>query len=160
MTMALSFHNGDRICVRTVDDDGLPIVRYGTVGGELPSNGPIVVMFDDLLGGDIVDRSEVQLLTVDSLELRLSGVDLVNDATMRAGLADMWLAESDLAGLPIMAMFPLGEGSGVRDGENWLLAEFTFESATWIVRATVPGDDPTSVVIRADRSNRWDGFGA
>lgn len=157
--MTLSFHHGDRIRVCTVDDDGLPIIRYGTVGGELPSNGPIVVMFDDLLGGDIVDRSEVQLLTVDSLELRLSGVDLVDDATMRAGLADMWLAEADLAGLPIRAIFPMGDGSGVRDGSQWLLAEFTFESQTWVVRAIIDDDDPMSVLIRADRSNRWDGFG-
>lgn len=156
--MTLSFHHGDRICVRTVDDDGLPIVRYGTVGGELPSNGPIVVMFDDLLGGDIVDRSEVRLLTLDSLELRLNGGDLVANPEVRSGLAHMWLAESDLAGLPVMAIFPLGDGSGIHDGDQWLLAEFTNKGETWVIRAMV-ADDESTVVIRADRSNHWDGFG-
>lgn len=156
--MTISFHHGDRICVRTVDDDGLPIVRYGTVGGELPSNGPIVVMFDDLLGGDIVDRSEVQLLTLDSLELCLTGRDLIEDPAVRSGLADMWLAESDLAGLPVMAIFPEGDGAGVRDGNQWLLATFTHNSETWVIRATVV-DDTHDIVVRADRSNHWDGFG-
>lgn len=157
--MTLSFHHGDRICVRTVDDDGLPIVRYGTVGGELPSNGPIVVMFDDLLGGDIVDRSEVRLVSLDSLELRLNGSDLVSDPEVRSGLAHMWLAESDLAGLPVMAIFPLGDGAGVRDANHWLLAEFTHNAETWIIRAMLSDDDEATVVIRADRSNHWDGFG-
>lgn len=156
--MTLSFHHGDRICVRTVDDDGLPIVRYGTVGGELPSNRPIVVMFDDLLGGDIVDRSEVRLLTLDSLELSLNGRDLVDDPAVRSGLAHMWVAESDLAGLPVMAIFPLGDGTGVRDGDQWLLAEFTHNGETWVIRA-MTDDDFATVVIRADRSNHWDGFG-
>lgn len=157
--MTISFHNGDRICVRTVDDDGLPIVRYGTVGGELPSNGPIVVMFDDLLGGDIVDRSEVRLLTMDSLELRMNGRDLLDDDDVRSGLAQMWMAESDLAGLQVKAIFPLGDGVGVRNGDQWLLADFTHNGETWVIRAVPADDDPQAVLIRADRSNHWDGFG-
>ncbi len=79
----MRFANGDRIKVSTVDDDGLPIVRYGTVGAELPGDGPVVVMFDDLLGGDIVDRSEVEIVTVDSVALILQGPDLATDPVLR-----------------------------------------------------------------------------
>ncbi len=157
--MASAFRNGDRIRVSTVDDDGVPIVRYGTVGAELPADGPVVVLFDDLLGGDIVDRSEIVLVSLDSVELRLRGADLLTDESMRSGLAAMWRAEADVAGLSVAALFAMGDrGAGVRNGTDWLLAEFTHFGDTWIVRASILDDQTTTVVIRADRSNRWDGF--
>lgn len=157
--MTPHFRSGDRIRVSTVDDDGVPIVRYGTVGAELPSDGPVVVLFDDLLGGDIVDLSEIVLVALDSVELRLHGLDLLTDVSMRSGLAAMWRAEADVAGLAIAALHALGEnGAGVCNGTDWLLAEFTNMSDTWLVRATIPLNDTTTVVVRADRSNRWDGF--
>jgi hypothetical protein len=157
--VASAFRNGDRIRVSTVDDDGVPIVRYGTVGAELPADGPVVVLFDDLLGGDIVDRSEIVLVSLDSVELRLRGADLLTDESMRSGLAAMWRAEADVAGLSVAALFAMGDrGAGVRNGTDWLLAEFTHFGDTWIVRASILDDQTTTVVIRADRSNRWDGF--
>lgn len=159
MIVAAAFHNGDRIRVSTVDDDGVAIVRYGTVGAELPADGPVVVLFDDLLGGDIVDRSEIVLVSLDSVELRLRGSDLLADESMRSGLAAMWRAEADVAGLTVAALFAMGDrGAGVRNGTDWLLAEFTHFGDTWIVRATIADDAPTTVTVRADRSNRWDGF--
>ena len=155
----MALHSGDRIRVSTVDDDGVPIVRYGTVGAELPDDGPVVVLFDDLLGGDIVDRSEIVLVALDSVELRLRGTDLLSDLAMRSGLAAMWRAEADVAGLAIAALHALGtHGAGVCNGDDWLLAEFTHNADTWLVRATIEPDETTTVVVRADRSNRWDGF--
>lgn len=147
--------------MRTVDDDGLPVVRYGTVGAELPSGGPVVVMFDDLLGGDIVDAGEIEAVTYDSIVLHLEGLDLVRNPVLRGGLADMWRAEADIAGLSIPAMFPLGtdDQPGVADApDSWLLCEFTAPAGTHVVRAFVHPSAPDSVVVRADRSNHWDGF--
>lgn len=154
--------HGDRIKVCTVDDDGFPIVRYGTVGASLPDDGPVVVEFDDMLGGDIVDRSEVESVRVDTVELVMTGIDLVNDPALRGGLADMWRAEADLAGLEIGVVHLLGpEGTGTPNGsDGWLLAEFTHVGAPHVVRtARVHGAGDT-VVVRADRMNRWDGFTA
>lgn len=160
--MSRPLRHGDRIKVCTVDDDGLPIVRYGTVGATLPDAGPVVVEFDDMLGGDIVDRSEVVAVRVDTVELVLHGRDLVADAALRRGLADMWRAEADLAGLEIGVVHALGrDGEGVPNGhDGWLLAEFTHVGVPHVVRtAGDPGHDGT-IVVRADRMNRWDGFTA
>ena len=157
----MRFSNGDRIRVRTVDDDGLPIVRYGTVGAELPDGGPVVVMFDDLLGGDIVDAGEVEMVSIDSVALVLPGTDLATDPVLRAGLAAMWSAEVDLAGLHTGPLRLLGdpEGCGLRDSaESWVLAEFTWDGAMHVVRAVLPADGTGTVVVHAGRMNRWDGF--
>lgn len=157
--MSRAYRNGERIKVRTVDDDGLPIVRYGTVGATLPADGPVVVMFDDLLGGDIVDRSEIEPVAVDTIELVLEGRDLAEDASLRSGLADMWRAEADLAGLAVGAVRALGDDhDGVRDADGWILAEFTHEGLPHVVRCTPARDRTDTVIVRADRSNRWDGF--
>lgn len=154
--------HGDRIKVRTLGDDGLPIVRYGTVGASLPADGPVVVEFDDMLGGDIVDRSEVEAVRIDNIELSLRGADLVDDPALRRGLADMWRAEADLAGLEVGAVRLLGDdSSGTRNGsDGWLLAEFTHVGVPHVVRTTADPHSSDTVVIRADRMNRWDGFTA
>lgn len=153
---------GDRIKVCTVDDDGLPIVRYGTVGATLPSGGPVVVEFDDMSGGNIVDRSEVEAVTIDNVELVMRGTDLVEDASLRRGLAEMWRAEADLAGLDVGMVHLFGDdGAGTRNGpDGWLLGEFTHLGVTHVVRTTVTVGHDATVVVRADRMNRWDGFTA
>jgi hypothetical protein len=158
--MPRSFHSGDRIRVSTVGDDGFPIVRYGTVGADLPADGPVVVIFDDLLGGDIVDSSEIEAIRLDAIELRLNGTDLLHDPNLRAGLADLWRAEVDLAGLVVTTLFPMERNGvvGIAEGEQFLLAEFTYNNEPWIVRGATAADSPTTVVVRADRMNRWDGF--
>lgn len=154
--------HGDRIKVCTVDDDGLPIVRYGTVGASLPDDGPVVVEFDDMLGGDIVDRSEVVSVRVDTVELVMTGADLIDDSALRRGLADMWRAEADLAGLEIGMVHLLGpDGAGTRNGaDGWLLAEFTHTGVPHVVRTARLDNAGDTVVVRADRMNHWDGFGA
>jgi hypothetical protein len=47
---------------------------------------------------------------------------------------------------------------GIADGQQFLLAEFTYNKEPWVVRGTIAADSPTTVVVRADRMNRWDGF--
>lgn len=152
--MTRTFHNGDRVRVTTTGDDGFPIVRYGIVGADFPSTGPVVVLFDDLDGGDIVNGNEIELVTLSTIELRLHGADLLLDPVLRTGLADLWRAEANLAGITIAALFPLDS----QDADQYLLAEFTHEGSPWIIRGAIDSDSPTTVVLRADRMNRWDGF--
>lgn len=159
----MAYRNGDRVRMHTLDDDGFPIVRYGTVGAELPSGGPVVVMFDDVLGGDMVDPGDLEPVSLDSVVLAVRGLDVQRVPDLRRGLAGMWRAEADAAGLAIPAMFPLGphEEPGISDGpDSWLLAEFGTVNGTWVVRSAVAPGSPDTVVVRADRSNRQDGFTA
>jgi hypothetical protein len=117
------------------------------------------VLFDDLSGGDLVDASEVERIDYDTIELHLQGEDLMHDNVLRAGLTTMWRAEANLAGLTVDAMFPLGDNdAGIADGDTWILAEFNISGTTHIVRATRSASSPTTVIVRADRANRWDGF--
>ena len=158
--MPRSFRSGQRVRVSTVDTDGLPTVRYGTIGADVNSDDPVVVMYDDLLGSDTVNSSEIELLDLDAIELRLTGRDLLDDPLLRAGLAELWRAEVGRAGLVVATLFPMGKDDvvGVVDGEHFLLAEFTYNGETWVVRGALASDAPTMVVIRADRMNRWNGF--
>lgn len=158
--MPRSFRSGQRVRVSTVDTDGLPMVRYGTIGADVHSDDPVVVMYDDLLGSDTVNSSEIELLDLDAIELRLIGRDLLDDPLLRAGLAELWRAEVSRAGLVVATLFPMEKGDvvGVVDGEHFLLAEFTYNGETWVVRGALASDAPTMVVIRADRMNRWNGF--
>jgi len=158
--MPHSFRSGQRVRISTVDTDGLPMVRYGTVGGDAVSSGRIAVIYDNLAGSDLVDGSEIELLDLDLIELRLAGTDLLKDTSLRAGLAELWRAEVARAGLVIATLFPMEKDDvvGVVDGEHFLLAEFTYNGDTWVVRGALASDDPTMVVIRADRMNRWNGF--
>ena len=158
--MSRSFRSGQRVRVSTVDTDGLPTVRYGTIGADVTSNDPVVVMYDDLLGSDTVNSSEIELLDLDAIELRLIGRDLLDDPLLRAGLAELWRAEVGRAGLVVATLFPMGKDDvvGVSDGEQFLLAEFTYNGETWVVRGAFTADAHTMVVVRADRMNRWNGF--
>jgi hypothetical protein len=141
--------------ISTVDDDGFPIVRYGFVSGNTASHGPVVVEFDDMLSEVIVDSSEVDLVTPTTVELTLTGIDLSQDPDLRSGLAAMWHAEADVAGLRVAALFPLG--AGLRDSsDTWALAEFTFEGETYVVRVHTDPNAPDVVSVRAERPNRWD----
>ena len=156
----MHLRSGERVCVRTVDDEGIPIIRYGTVGSDKRTAGPVVVVFDDLSGSDLVDVSEIERVDYDTVELRLAGEDVLSDTHLRVGLAAMWQAEADIAGLRVDALFAMGTGGiGIADGPNsWLLAEFTVQGATHVVRATRSDHSPTTVIVRADRVNHWDGY--
>ena len=151
----MSFQSGDRVRIVGTGDDGLPLVRYGSVGGMAGRNGPVVVMLDGALGGDIVDIGDLEAVTITSVELRLPGDDLFDEPALRRGLAGLWQAEADTAGLAIDALHPLAEPR--RDAsDSWVLAELVAGGEQYIVRAPRPPNDPRVVVVRADRPNRWD----
>ena len=112
-----SYQHGDRVRVETIGDDGLPLVRYGFVGGLVGERGPVVVMLDgDLKNDMIVDRSEIQPVTITGLELRLQGTDLLDDPALRQGLVNLWSAEAEEAGLAIGTLRCIG--AGVRDSRE------------------------------------------
>lgn len=140
--------------VTTIDHDGFPLSRYGIVGADSQSEEYVVVLFDDLDGSNMVDKSDVELATIENIELRLHGTDLLQDSALRASLAELWRAEATLAGISISAMFPLDS----QDVDQFLLAEFTCAGEPWVVRGAIDSSSPTTVVVRADRMNRWDGF--
>jgi hypothetical protein len=118
-------------------------------------DGPVVVMLDGELGGDIVDLSELEAVTITSVELRLPGDDLFDDPMLRHGLAALWQAEADTAGLAIDSLHPLPAPR--RDAsDSWVLAELVAGGEQFVVRATRQPNDPGIVVVRADRPNRWD----
>ena len=151
----MSFQSGDRVRIVGTGDDGLPLVRYGSVGGMAGRNGPVVVMLDGALGGDIIDIGDLEAVTITSVELRLPGDDLFDEPALRRALASLWEAEADTAGLAIDALHPLAEPR--RDAsDSWVLAELVAGGEQYIVRATRPPNDPGVVVVRADRPNRWD----
>ncbi|MSO60304.1 MAG: hypothetical protein EXQ63_08275 [Ilumatobacteraceae bacterium] len=151
----MNFVAGSRVCVRTVCDNGLPIVRYGTVSAVAASHGPLVVIFDDGLGGDIVDSSEVETVSITSIELFLDGVDLADDPDLRQGLCALWQAEAVLAGIEINAVYLLG--AGLRDSnDTWALAEVHSGGDTYVVRVHTDPNAAHTVTLRADPPRRWD----
>jgi hypothetical protein len=149
------YRAGDRVRVETVGDDGLPLVRYGFVGGVAGRDGPVVVMLDGELGGDVMDPSDLQPVMVTSIELRLHGTDLIAEATLRIGLLALWEAEADRAGLELDALHPMG--TGVRDSnDSWALAEMTSGGEHYVVHALCMPNEPDVVYVRADRPGRYD----
>lgn len=152
----MTFRPGDRIRVELVGDDGLPTVRYGFVGGVAGSQGPIVVMLDGELSGDVLDPSQIKVVTVTSVELCLHGSDLMQEADLRRGLVALWQAEADAAGLDVDELRPLGDGLPEAD-DAWTLAELLAGGEQYVVRAYQLPHEPDVVRVRADRRHRWDG---
>ena len=74
----MNFSPGDRVRYECTGDDGLPLVRYGFIGGVAASDGPVVVLLDGELGGDVVNLAQVQHVTVTTVELLLHGTDPVS----------------------------------------------------------------------------------
>ncbi|CAB4576334.1 MAG: hypothetical protein F2534_14140 [Actinobacteria bacterium] len=151
---------GDRVRVETTGDDGFPVVKYGFVGGVTGGDdlhpGPVVVMLDGELGGDVIDPCCVQPVSITNVELRLAGHDLMDEPELRRGLIGLWHAEADTAGLDVDALHPLGDG--LRDSsDSWALAELTAGGEQYVVRAFCLPNEPGVVRVRADRPNRWDG---
>ncbi|MFZ4721480.1 MAG: hypothetical protein ACOYMR_18785, partial [Ilumatobacteraceae bacterium] len=130
-------------------DDGLPLVRYGFVGGVSGNDGPVVVMLDGELGGDVVNLEEVQPVTVTTVELILHGLDLVDDPELRRGLVALWHAEADTAGLDIDALHPLGDGE-CETPDSWCLADLHAGDERYVLRAMRCERDPESVRVRAE----------
>lgn len=145
---------GDRVRVETIGEDGFPVVKYGFVGGLTTADGGVVVMLDGELGGDVVELSKIQPVSVENVELRLGGQDLMNDPALRRGLIALWHAEADSAGLDVDALHPLGDG--LRDSsDSWALGELMAGGEQYVVRAFRLPHDPDVVRVRADRPNRW-----
>jgi len=150
-----SFRAGDRVRLEQTGDDGLPLVRYGFVDGTPASHGPVVVMLDGELNGDIVDPSHVQPVTITNVELCLQGTDLVDDPELRRGLVALWHAEADSAGLDIDSLHAIGHG--LRDSsDSWALAELMAGGEQYVVRAIQLPNEPEVVRVRADRPTRFD----
>lgn len=149
------FHHGDRIRYATTGDDGFPIVRYGFVGGTTNGDGPVVVMLDGELGGDVVELDTIQPVHIRSVTLVLEGADLLDEPTLRQGLVNLWSAEAESAGLEIASMHCIG--TGVRDSsEGYALAELSSGGEQYVLRATLCLDRPDTVMVHADRPNRWE----
>lgn len=152
------FQAGDRVRWHCTGDDGLPLVRYGFVGGSNGDGTRVVVMpdgdgDDDLTGDIVVDLSLLERVSVTTLELRLDGADLLDDPSLRQGLVHLWAGEADQAGLEIRAIECLG--TGVRDQRGFVLAELWAGSSQYVLRASADTTSNT-IHIRADEPHRWE----
>ena len=145
--MAL-FRHGDRIRYATTGDDGFPIVRYGFVGGVTGETGPVVVMLDGELGGDVVDAATLQPVHISNVTLTLEGSDLLDDPSLRQALANMWVAEAESAGLQIASMQHIG--NGLRDSsEGYTIAELSSAGDQYTLRATRCHSPEDAVFVQA-----------
>jgi hypothetical protein len=166
-----SFQHGDRVRVQSTGDDGFPLIRYGFVGGAAGDGEPVVVMLDDELRGSmVVDLSQIQPVTVTTVELRLDGSDLLHDPALRQGLVNLWHAEAEQAGLEIDSIHPIHSGpigsspidsahmrSGARDSsEGYALAELVTGGEHYVLRAVCEPNESDVVRVRADRHTRWE----
>ena len=149
-----SYQHGDRVRLHLTDPDGLPLVRYGFVGGI--TDEQVLVLLDGDIGDDlVVDLSQLEPVTITNVELRLHGADLIEDPRLRLGLVRLWSAEAEEAGLEIGSLHPMGDG--VRDSsEGYALAELMAGGEQYVLRAVRESYLSEVVRVRADRPNRWD----
>ena len=143
----MTFGLGDRVRWITEGDDGLPLVRYGFVGGV--ARGQVMVMLDGELSGDVIALDQLQPVSITNVELHLDGRDLIDDPNLRRGLVHLWQAEAEQAGLDVDAMECLGAGQPLPD-ESWSLAAVTSGGEQYVVRALRDLADPSVVLIRAE----------
>ena len=151
------FQPGDRVRWETTGDDGLPLVRYGFVGGSNGDGNRVAVMFDGQLKGDtVIDLDQLAPVTITNVELRLHGADLLDDPSLRQGLVSLWSAEADQAGLEVRAIQLLG--TGVRDagGDGFALAELMSGGRHYVLRAIYELNGEEMVCVRADLPRRWE----
>jgi hypothetical protein len=143
------FQPGDRVRWLTTGDDGLPLTRYGFVGGVNGDASRVAVMLDGELKGDhVISLDELAPVEITTIELRLEGADLLNDPSLRQGLVNLWYAEADQAGLEIRAINSLG--TGVRDGgDSYALAEMRAAGQAWVLRAAPDTAAPDTICVRA-----------
>lgn len=147
------FRHGDRVRYATTGDDGFPVVRYGFVGGITGDDGPVVVMLDGELSGDVVDVGTLQPVHIGNVTLTLEGTDLLDDPTLRQALVNMWEAEAESAGLQIGTVEPIR--TGLRDSANgYAIAELTSAGERYTLRATCSPDAPDAVLVHAHTPRR------
>lgn len=143
------FQAGDRVRWETTGDDGLPLVRYGFVGGSNGDHTRVAVMLDgDLAGDTVVDLCQLAPVTITTIELRLDGADLLDDPALRQGLVNLWAGEADQAGLEIRSLECLG--TGVPDRTGFVLAELWAGNEQYVLRATADGTSNTIHIHAAD----------
>jgi hypothetical protein len=144
------FTLGDRVRWITTGEDGLPLVRYGFVGGVASEHGPVMVMLDGELQGDVIDLDQLEPVTIETVELHLDGADLIDDPDLRSRLVHLWQAEAESAGLAVDAIESLGAGQQLPD-QSWSLAALSAGGERYVVRALREGPDSSVVRIRADQ---------
>jgi hypothetical protein len=140
------FSLGDRVRWSTTGDDGLPLVRYGFVGGVAGDRGPVVVLLDGEIGAEPVDLSQLEPVSITTVALHLDGPDLVDDPGLRKGLLNLWQAEAESAGLAVDGLRCLGAGEPT-PGAGWSLAELNSGGRRYVVRASTSGHG--QVCVRA-----------
>ena len=151
-----TFNHGDRVRYATTGDDGFPLVRYGFVGGQTHDDGPVVVMLDGELGGDVVDLDKLERVSISNVTLRLDGGDLLSDPKLRQGLVRLWEAEAEEAGLRIAAIHPITNGVSARDSsEGYPLAELTAAGESYVLRASSCPTDTDAILLHCDRPQRF-----
>lgn len=148
----MTFQAGDRVRWITTGDDGLPLVRYGFVGGADTTGARVAVMLDgDLAGDTVVELSQLAPVSITTVELHLDGADLLDDPALRQGLVHLWAGEADEAGLEIRKLDCLG--TGVHDAGGFVLAELWAGNDRYVLRATADRRTNT-IFIRADDPRR------
>ena len=143
----------DSIRYECTDDDGFPLVRYGFIGGVAGTMGPVVVMLDGELTGDVVNMAQVQPVAITTVELILHGADLVDEVELRRGLVALWHAEADTAGLDIHPLHPLGDRE-CDSPRGWCLARLIAGGEEYVLRAVQLPHEPEMVRVRAEHPLR------
>ena len=139
---------GDRVRWETTGDDGLPLVRYGFVGAVAGEVGPVMVMLDGELKGDVIQLDQLQPVTVLNVKLHLHGLDLIDDPELRRGLVHLWRAEAESAGLDVDHLEALGTGE--RAAPGWWLGTVTTGGQDYVVKALPSTRDDQVICVRAE----------
>ena len=145
----MMYRPGDRVRFETTGDDGWPLIRYGFVGGVSGNGGPIVVMLDGELSGDVVNRSELQPVTITSVELLLRGADLIDDPDCAAVWSRCGMPRPTRRGSMSTncTRSATGSASPMRAGR---LAELMTADQHYIVRAIQLPNEPEIIRVRAE----------
>lgn len=150
------FQPGDRVRWVSLGDDGFPIVRYGFVGGTNGDHSRVAVMLDgDLKGDTVVDRDQLQPVTITNVELRLRGTDLITDPSLRHGLVNLWTAEADQAGLEIRAVEPVDDTVELPLDRGCTLAQVHSGGRRYVLRADRDGHIDDAVRVHAATPDTW-----
>ena len=103
VTGPMTFGLGDRVRWATTGDDGLPLVRYGFVGGVASESGPVMVMLDGELNGDVIDLEQLQPVIDHQRRAAPRRARPDRRPELRRGLVHLWQAEAEQAGLDVDA---------------------------------------------------------
>ncbi len=149
-------HAGDRVRLVELGDAGLPWVRYGWVSRMAADTDVAVVLFDDALDDERVEAGRLEPVSLPDLRLELEGSDLLAEPVLRAGLAGLWAAEAERAGLDVAGLRRLDGGSeDSRGAGSYAIAELVSAGRPWILAAYEQPDQPGRVVVAPRRAGPW-----